>query len=534
MRELYNNYFNIIENTIWRVAIYVRLSREDEKDEKYKGQSESIENQIKFLKTIVKEKGWILVDIYKDDGYTGTNFDRPDFQRMIQDIELGKINLVITKDLSRLGRDYIETGRYVEKYFPTKNIRYVAVNDNIDTFDKKNSNNDITPFKSVINDMYAKDISNKVRTAILTKATDGECIKAFLPYGYKKDIQDKNNILIDEEVSDSVRLIFDLYYKEGKSKTQIANYLNELGLKTPLQYKHETTNYHNPNPIYTYRWNSTVINKILRDRIYVGDLVQLKYTKVNYKVKKTIKVPKEQHIVILNHHPAIIERSVFEIVQEMLDKQTNEWNYTGRKRHLLAGLVFCQCGSRITYNKNHGKYFRCICSSYKKYGNKFCSSVHLREDELIRLVINSLKDNVSKYLNIDNLSYNKKQNANNEIKKNILKVNKKKEELNKLISKLYEDRISGMISQDTFNHLVKNYEIQKKECDKKIELFEREKDNSCLEDNISSENLKDIMKELLTFKNINEENKSILFKLIDKIIIYDRDISIKYKFNIPA
>lgn len=532
MYGLYNNYFNVLDNIVWKVAIYVRLSREDEKDDRYKGQSESIENQINYLKPIVVEKKWILVDTYIDDGYTGTNFDRPNFQRMIRDVELGKVNLVITKDLSRLGRDYIETGRYVEKYFPSKNVRYIAVNDNIDTFDKKNSNNDITPFKSVINDMYAKDISNKVRSAILTKATEGECIKAFLPYGYKKDIYDKNKILIDENVADNVVLIFELY-KNGKSKSQIADYLNELGIKTPLQYKLETTNYFNPNKTCTYKWNSTIVNKILRDRIYVGDLVQLKYAKVNYKVQKMIKVPKEQHVIVLNHHPAIIERSTFEIVQEMLDRQTNEWNYSGRNKHLLTGLVFCQCGSRITYNKNHGKYFRCICSSYKKYGSKFCSSIHLREDELIRAVTNSLKENVSKYLNMDNLSYQNKS-PNTEFGKNISNLNKKKEELNKIISNLYEDRLSGVISQDTFMDLVKNYETQKKECDKRILLFKNEQNKSFSEDNINRELLKETMQELLTFNDINEENKSIVFKLVDKIIIYDRDISIKYKFNIPV
>lgn len=532
MYGLYDNYFNILEDRIWKVAIYVRLSREDEKDERYKGQSESIENQIKFLKPIVDTKKWILVDIYKDDGYTGTNFERPDFQRMIEDIEQGKVNLVITKDLSRLGRDYIETGRYIEKYFPSKNVRYIAVNDNIDTFDRRNSNNDMTPFKSVINDMYAKDISNKVRSAILTKATEGECIKAFLPYGYKKG-NDKNSIEMDENVSGNVKLIFNLY-KSGKSKTQIANYLNELGAMTPLRYKYETTNYFNPNKNYTNKWNSTIINKILRDRIYVGDLVQLKSTKINYKIQKMVKVPEEQQVIILNHHPAIVDRSLFETVQEMLDKQTNEWNYSGRNRHLLTGLVFCQCGSRITYNKNHGKYFRCVCSSYKKYGNKFCSSVHLREDELIRLVTNSLKDNVCKYLNIDELSY-KKSKISIEFKSDILKLNKRKEELNKVISKLYEDRLSGVISQDTFTSLVKNYEIQKKECDSKIKMFEKEQnDNIFSEQDVNKEDIKKTMKELLSFDTLGEENKSIIFKLIDKIIIYDRDISIKYKFNIPA
>lgn len=404
MYELLNNYENVENQIIWKVGIYVRLSREDEKDEKYSGTSESIENQINFLKPIVNRMNWILVDIYKDDGYTGTNFNRPDFQRLIGDIEQGKINLVITKDLSRLGRDYIEVGRYLEKYFPENQVRYIAVNDNIDTFDYNNTNNDMTPFRAVFNDMYAKDISKKVRTSIITKATIGECIKAFQPYGYKKDANNKNNILIDENVADNVRKIFELY-KSGYSKTQIARYLNSKNIITPLKYKMETTNYFNPNKSATYKWNSAIINKILRDPIYVGDLVQLKNRKINYKIKKMQKVPKDMQIIIQNNHQPIIDRKIFETVQEMLDKQTNEWNYSNKTKHLLTGLVFCKCGSRITYNKNHGKYFRCVCSSYKKYGNKFCFNIHLREDELLKQVAKSLCINIEKYLNVKELKF---------------------------------------------------------------------------------------------------------------------------------
>lgn len=411
MSELINNYNNMDTQIVWRVAIYVRLSREDEKDEKYKGQSESIENQIKFLKRIVKDTGWIIYDIYIDDGYTGTNFNRPSFKRMIQDIERGEVNLVITKDLSRLGRDYIETGRYIEKYFPQKGVRYIAVNDNVDTYDRNNTNNDITPFKAVFNDMYAKDISKKVRTAIATKASAGDCIKAFLPYGYKKDLRNKSKIVIDEEVAHNVKKIFDMYMA-GYSKSQIADELNEKGIITPLKYKQETTNYYNPNIMSqaSYIWNSTVINKILRDRIYVGDLVQLKYKKVNYKVNKMEKVPIEQHIIVENNHPAIISREIYNTVQKMLDRQTNEWSYYKRKRHLLTGLVFCECGCRVTYNKNHGKFFRCICSSYKKHGRRFCNKIHyLREDDLINAVMISLQFNIKKYLDFKDLKLERKE-----------------------------------------------------------------------------------------------------------------------------
>lgn len=525
MLKLYNNY-----NTVWKVDIYARLSREDIKEEKYKNVSESIENQIKYLKSIVNEQGWILNNIYYDDGYTGTNFDRPGFQKILQDIENGKINLVITKDLSRLGRDYIGVGMYVEKYFPEKMVRYIAVNDNIDTFDQYNSNNEMTPFKTVINDMYAKDISNKVKSAIQIKAKEGECIKAFLPYGYKKDAYNKNKILIDEEVAENVIMIFDLY-KKGKSKTQIANELNNMEIMTPLKYKEENTNYYNPNRknSSTYSWNSTVINNILRDRIYTGDLIQLKYKKINYKLKKMIKVPIEQQVIIKNNHEAIIKKEDFEVVQKMLDKQANEWNYSNRKRHFLTGLVFCKCGSRITYNKNHGKYFRCICSGYKSYGKKFCTNVHIREDELIDLVINSTKANINKYLNLGILNYNQLKITPKKDNK-LVRLNSRKEELNKIISSLYEDKVSGIISNDTFLNLIRKYETQKKECDRKIQLY-NEENNNIQKTEIDNRKYKMYFNKIINFDEINDASRKLLFKLIDKIIIDDKNITIKYNFN---
>ena len=183
MEEFYTNYNEINNLSNWKVGIYTRLSNADKKDENLK-QSESIDNQIELLQRFVKFKNWTISKTYIDDGYSGTNFDRPDFKRMINDIELGKINLIITKDLSRLGRDYIDTGYYVEKYFPLKNVRYIALNDNIYTFDSNNSSNDMTPFKSVINDTYARDTSKKVRSILITMALNGKSTKSFQPYGH--------------------------------------------------------------------------------------------------------------------------------------------------------------------------------------------------------------------------------------------------------------------------------------------------------------------------------------------------------------
>lgn len=384
----------------------------------------------------------------------------------------------------------------------------------------------MTPFKAVINDMYAKDTSNKVRSTILTKAINGECIKAFLPYGYKKDSSNKNKILVDENVANNVKMIFDLY-KSGYSKTEIAKELNKLDIKTPLKYKQSNSNYYNPNSNATYKWNSTVINKILRNQIYVGDLVQMQYTKVNYKIKKIVKVAKDEQVVIENNHEAIIDRNTFNTVQEMLNKKTNEWNYSNRNKHLLTGLVFCKCGSRITYNKNHGKVFRCICSSYKKYGNKFCSNIHLKESELLEMVANSLKKNIKEYLNFKDLKYSTLQVKDN-TKQELAKLSKKKKELNKTISSLYEDKIEGTISIETFKVLIAKYEKEQKQLDNEISMFSKEREKVR---EFNPKELEEIMAKLLEFDTITENNKSLIFKLIDKIIINDNKINISYKFN---
>lgn len=374
--------------------------------------------------------------------------------------------------------------------------------------------------------MYAKDTSNKVRSTLITKAIGGECIKAFLPYGYKKDDKNKNKILVDENVANNIKMIFDLY-KSGYSKTQIAKKLNVLDIETPLKYKQSNTNYYNPNSNATYKWNSTVINKILRNQIYVGDLVQLQYNKVNYKIKKVMPVPKDEQIVVPNNHEAIIDRNAFNVVQEMLNKQTNEWNYSNRKNHLLTGLVFCKCGSRITYNKNHSKIFRCVCSSYKKYGNAFCSNIHLKEAELIDMVAMSLKKNIISYLQIKDLEF-PTQPAKNNSRQELANLLKKKDEIHRTIANLYEDKISGDISIETFKLLIAKYEKQKRDLEKKIEQIQKNDENV---PELDLKQIKETMERLLEFDTINEGNRSLVLKLIDKIIIDDDKIDIKYKFN---
>ena len=300
-------------NNIYNVGLYIRLSREDD-DKNY--ESESITNQKSLLLQYAKENNLRVYDIYIDDGFSGTNFDRPGFIRLIKDIENKKINMVITKDMSRLGRDYIGTGELVEKFFPEHNVRYIAVTDNIDTY-LDSTNNDIAPFKAIMNDFYAKDISKKIKTSLKAKMKDGKYVGGRAPFGYTKDPDNKNQLLVDEEQAIVVKRIFDMAL-DGLSYYKIADILTSEGIKTPASYY----NFEwcgNYNPTFN-KWNAKTIYDILNKRIYTGDLVQGRRCKVNYKVKKIVKNNPNNYIVVENTHEAIIDKDVFYEVQKKLPK----------------------------------------------------------------------------------------------------------------------------------------------------------------------------------------------------------------------
>ncbi len=520
---MYIPYTNYNLDKIFNVAVYCRLSKEDGEV----AESESINNQKLLLSKFVDESNWNLVDYYIDDGYTGVNFDRPDFKRMINDIENGKVNLVITKDLSRLGRDYIATGSYIEKYFPEKNIRYIALNDGIDTF-SDSSNNDITPFKTIINDMYSKDISKKVRSAMITKANNGECIKSFPPYGYKKHPTKKGKIVIDEITAPIVQKIYAMYY-EGKNKAEIARYLQSMGIPTPLKYKEMTCSYKNPNTKKIYVWGTSTITKILRDRIYVGDLVQHKYAKLNYKSKKTISIDAKNHIITENSHEPIISRELYNSVQVMLDKKSNEWNYRENGTvHLLRGLVHCgNCGSTVTYSKNHGKYFRGMCSSYKKFGKEYCNDVNLREDYLIDTVLNHLKSTIKNYVEHETLVI--PEEPQNNPSKLISNITQKIETNNQCIKNIYKDKVSGVISEETFAMLISDYESEKKRLEEQLKMMTTNAVNKS-----NSKELHNLIYKALEFEK-EQIDRNLLLKLINRIEISNRNqITIYYNFKNPT
>lgn len=278
-----------------KTALYVRLSR----DEAGTQISESIQNQQDFLTNYASENGLDVIATFADDGYSGTSFERPEFKKMIEAIEHKEIDTVVTKDLSRLGRDYIQTGYYLEQYFPLHNVRYIAVNDGIDTL-LGGAGNDMSPFRAVFNDMYAKDISQKVRTALLTKKQKGQFIGRSAPYGYRKR---ENKLYIDEEKARIVKQIFEQYLG-GKKPKEIAEYLTEKGVLAPCGKPH-------------IPWNDVTIRRILSNPTYAGHLTQNRCRKINYKINKKVMLPKESWITVKNTHEAIVAQDVFDAVCTM-------------------------------------------------------------------------------------------------------------------------------------------------------------------------------------------------------------------------
>ena len=346
------------------IAIYIRLSKEDV--DRGFDESESIKNQKTLLIEYVNSLGsqYKLVDIYIDSGYTGTNFNRPDFKRMIKDIQSGKINMVITKDLSRLGRDYIETGKYMEEWFPENNVRYVSVTDGIDTFSNNNGNNDVAPFKFILNDMYSKDLSKKIRTALHTMQNQGKWVGGKTSLGYKKDPNNKNKLIICENEAKIIRMIFEMAYNE-KSVGAIRDYLNENKIPTAHQIRY------NKDTI----WSSKTIKRILSNPIYIGVTVQNKNSRISYKNRKMRQNPKEQWYIVENTHEAIIDRKIFNEIQKMKISEVYERN---KKKNsvLLDGLMICyECKHKIGVKRGRNNHLDMICSYYRIFSKlKVCTA----------------------------------------------------------------------------------------------------------------------------------------------------------------
>ena len=514
-------------NILSSVGLYVRLSRED--DDKTE-MSESITNQKSLLIQYVKENNLRLVDIYIDDGYSGTNFDRPEFKRMIDDILKGKINMVITKDMSRLGRDYIGTGELIEKFFPSHGVRYIAVTDNIDTY-LDNSNNDIAPFKAIMNDMYAKDISKKIKSSLKAKQKEGKWVGGRTPFGYMKDPNNKNKLVIFEEQAVVVRRIFDMCL-EGLSFYKIALKLTNEKVKTPAEYYsfEWKNNYHLNYGL----WHAKTIRDILTNRMYIGDLVQNKRNKVNYKVKKIIKNNPENYIVVENTHEAIIEKEIFYQVQKRIPK--NAGRNEKKETHLLAGLLYCgDCGHRISVTSRRKKDNRCytICNYYRTYMKYHVCTTHSNNyDVLENIILNTLKELCLNYIDKKKIKEETLKNINNDNKQSVKKeISVLKTEINRINSNLdniYLDKLNKVIIKEQFNRVKIKLENELKiKQDRYIEL------SSNINEKYNNEiNHKKIEKFIDEFLLMEKHSRELIVSLVDRIEIFeDKNINIKTTFN---
>ena len=503
----------MINDKVYSVGLYIRLSREDENKTDV---SESITNQKSLLLQYVKENNLRVYDIYIDDGYSGTTFDRPGFNRLINDIENKLVNMVITKDMSRLGRDYIKTGYYLEKYFPEHNIRYIAITDNIDTY-LNNSNNDIAPFKAIMNDYYAKDISKKIKSSLRAKQKEGKWVGSRCPYGYDKDINNKNHLVINEEQAGIVRYIFDLSLN-GLTCFKIANKLTLENIKTPAQYY--DFNWKNNYNMNMGKWHPKTIKDILTNRLYTGDLVQNRRSKINYKIKKVVYNKECDYIVVPNTHEAIIDKELFDRVQSLIPK--NVGRNEKRENHLLDGLLYCgECNHRISVSPRRKIDNRCytVCNYYRTYlKQKVCTMHSNNYDILEDKILELLKEYCLKYMDKKSI-LNRVIDTNNDKQNNLKYIKNLEKEISNIndnLDSIYIDRLNKNISEEQFNRV-------KIKLDKIKELKKEKTQNN----NIDRENY---IREVLELNNISRD---IIVNLIDRIEIFeDKQINLILNFNI--
>ena len=514
---------------LFNVAIYIRLSREDGDKE----ESDSVGNQRKLLtEYVAKKDDFILYDVYVDDGYSGTNFNRPSFQRMIADIEDGKVNCVVVKDLSRFGRDYIDTGRYLERYFPELGVRFISVTDSIDSM--KQAYDMLLPIKNIFNEQYARDISKKIQATVKSKQKAGEFIGAFTSYGYKKSPVDKNKLVIDDYAADVVRRIFSLYI-QGYGKQRIAKLLNAEGILCPAEYKKVNgENYKNCNRLEsTTYWSYSTINSILHREMYVGNMVQgTKHQRMRSKQKK---MPKEEWIIVENTHEPIIDKATWEKAQSLLQKRTRELDLETNK-NIFAGFVKCgDCGRAMTKNMwrraDGSKTYSLYCGTYKRNGKQYCTPHTLPMVVLEDIVLGDLKaivdnvDNLKELVQSQSFTASKvKRIADTELSK----IKAELERVKKLKKSVYEDYREELISKEEFLSYREDYLKKEELYSKQIEALEEKKNDNVTEDVFETPWLK----RLLELKDIETLDRDIVVEMISEIKVYEnRKIKITYNFG---
>ncbi|MDD4495897.1 MAG: recombinase family protein [Eubacteriales bacterium] len=515
----------------YKAAKYVRLSYTDDKE----NESDSIINQKKLIDEFVKGNPDIeIVNERVDDGYSGIVFDRPAFKQMMQDIKNGVVNCVIVKDLSRLGREYIETGRYLKRIFPALGVRFIAINDNIDTLREAAADDLSVSFRSIINDEYCRDISVKVRSALNAKRRNGDYVGACTVYGYKKSEENKNRLVVDEYAANIIRDIFKMRI-EGMSAARIADELNRMAVLSPIEYK-KNNNLPHPHGGYTdkknARWSATTIIRILKDEIYTGTLIQGKQGTPNYKIKELVTRAKDDWFITENAHEAIISKNDFVLVNRLMNIDTRISPLKNRL-HLFSGILVCGgCGNRmtrktVTYKGN--KYFYYYCPTGEKNG---CNASNMiKESDLIKCVTDSVKAHIGNVASLNDLINTlSQQNINHELVKKytmqISDLNRQLEKCKDFKSQLYENFVQGVLDKADYRTLKHRYNEESKRLSDAISELENEIDE-CMSN--TSQKLK-WLEYFRQFENISEIDRKIVVQLISSIHIIDKK-TLQITFN---
>lgn len=522
-----------LNNAQFNVGIYIRLSQEDD-DKKYESDSESVINQRTLLKNYVKENNFNFIDEYVDDGFTGTDFDRPGFKKLIEDIETKRINCVIVKDLSRFGRDHVMTGYYTETYFPENRIRFISVLESIDTF-KTQASNDSATFIQAFNDFYSKQNSIKIKRALDDKRKEGKYIGSLPPFGYLRDENDKGHLVPDKEVAHIVTEIFKMR-ANGIGVSEITTTLNEKNYPTPSGYKGTKFS---SRLLDNKQWNISSVKKVLSNRVYCGDMVQKKQAKVSYKSKKKITLPENMNYVVENTHEPLIDKATYEYVQELTHSRIKHAKIkTGREKRLFEGLLFCkECTNRLSVNyRSSLDYWTINCNRYSRDPTRarcyshFFPYEYLEEQLLSKfnnileqyiknLDIDELNDEVSKRIKNETVDYNKR----------IADLNKEKEKLLNRLSNIYDDKLNGEITPLVYKEMSFKVEKEIEQVNKSIE----ESENKLEEINSKADIIPDFHKQIKKLLNLKKPKKELLYTLIHRIEIdKDRNITFKFKFNI--
>ena len=517
-------------------ALYPRLSHEDE----LQGESNSISNQKRILETYAKQNGFTNLCWYTDDGYSGANFQRPGFQAMLADIEAGKVGTVIVKDMSRLGRNYLQVGMYTEMLFPQKGVRFIAINDGVDS---AMGDNDFTPLRNLFNEWMVRDTSKKIKAVKKAKGLSGKPVTSKPVYGYLMD--DDENFIIDEEAAPVVKQIYQLCLA-GNGPTKIARMLTEQQIPTPgtLEYRRtgSTRRYH---PGYECKWATNTVVHILENREYTGCLVNFKTEKPSYKTKHSVENPIEKQAIFENHHEPIIDTQMWERVQELRKqrKRPNRYDEVG----LFSGILFCaDCGS-VLYQQRYQNATRkqdCyICGSYKKR-TRDCTAHFIRTDLLTAGVADNLRKVTSyaakhearfmKLLIEQNEDGGKRRNAAR--KKELEAAEKRISELSAIFKRLYEDSVTGRISDERFTELSADYEAEQKELKERAAAIRAEL-SKAQEATVNAEKFMNVVRKYTSFEELTP---TLLREFVEKIVVHEcsydengtrrQDIDIYYSF----